>query len=159
MAELPLSVALAALIHDNKILLIRRAKGDYVGMWGLPGGKVEKDEHLSRAAVREIFEESGIESEFRGHLGFVSEHLVENGNVTQHFLLHVCELAPKTTEIRSGDEGKLEWFPLCGIGGMKEKIIPSDYLMIEKIVRNRESNYFDCVMEKIGDGYVLKKFV
>lgn len=158
MAELPLSVALAALIHDNKILLIRRAKGDYVGMWGLPGGKVEKNEHLSRAAVREILEESGIESEFKEHLGFVSEHLVENGNVTQHFLLHVCGLSPKTTEIKDGDEGKLEWFPLDGIERMKEKIIPSDYLMIEKIVRNRESNYFDCVIEKIGNEHVLRRF-
>lgn len=159
MTELPLSVVLAALIHDNKILLIRREKGDYVGLWGLPGGKVEKSEHLSQAAVREILEESGIESEFKGLLGFVSEHLVENGNVTQHFLLHVCGLSPKTIEIKNGDEGKLEWFPLDGMERMKDKIIPSDYLMIEKLILKKESNYYDCVIEKMGNEHVLKRFV
>jgi len=92
MGDLPLSIAISALIKDNKILLIKRKKGDYVGLLGLPGGKIEKGEHVGEAAVREILEESGIACEFRNHLGFVSEHLVENGEVSNHFLLHVCEL-------------------------------------------------------------------
>ena len=71
MKELPLSVVIAALVKDNKILLIQRARGSYVGYWALPGGKIEKQEHLSQAATREILEESGIQSEFKEHLGFV----------------------------------------------------------------------------------------
>jgi len=39
MKELPLAVAISALIKDNQILLIKRLKGDYVGLLGLPGGK------------------------------------------------------------------------------------------------------------------------
>jgi 8-oxo-dGTP diphosphatase len=108
MKELPLAVAISALIKDNKILLVKRLRGDYIGFLGLPGGKVEKNEHLSEAATREILEESGIESEFKNLLGFVSEHLVENGNVLQHFLLYICELDPKTTEILNDTEGKLD---------------------------------------------------
>ena len=42
MKELPLAVAISALIKDNQILLIKRLKGDYVGLLGLPGGKIEK---------------------------------------------------------------------------------------------------------------------
>ena len=42
MKELPLAVAISALIKDNKILLIKRLRGDYVGLLGLPGGKIEK---------------------------------------------------------------------------------------------------------------------
>ncbi|MGC9310495.1 MAG: NUDIX hydrolase [Candidatus Aenigmatarchaeota archaeon] len=60
MRERPLAVAIAALINENKILLIKRLKGDYAGFLGLPGGKVEKDEHVSEAAKREILEEAGI---------------------------------------------------------------------------------------------------
>ncbi len=158
MKEVPMSVAVAALISDNKILLIKRVRGDYVGFLALPGGKIEKHEHLSAAAIREIFEESGIDSVFKDHLGLVSEHLTENGKVLQHFLLHVCELEPKTTEILNDAEGKLSWFDLDQLAEMKDQVIPSDYLIIEKIVRTRGKTYFDCLVEKNGETYILKKF-
>lgn len=158
MKELPLSIVIAALIKDNKLLLIKRVKGDYIGLLGLPGGKIEKGEHPSEAAVREINEESGIESDFKEHLGFVSEHLIEGGEVAQHFLLHICELLPKTSDILNDQEGKLEWFDLDKLLDMKDKIIPSDFLMIEKLIKNREKGYFNCVIEKIGDEHHLRKF-
>ena len=158
MKELPLAVAISAVIKDNQILLIKRLRGDYAGLLGLPGGKVEKNEHLSEAATREILEESGIESNFKSHLGFVSEHLIENGNILQHFLLHICELEPKTTDILNESEGKLAWFNLDDIQKMKESIIHSDFLIIEKIVKNRGKVYYNCTVEKNGDNYFLKKF-
>ena len=158
MKELPLAVAISALIKDNQILLIKRLRGDYVGLLGLPGGKIEKNEHLSEAAIREILEESGIESDFKNYLGFVSEHLIENGNILQHFLLHVCELEPKTANILNDSEGKLAWFNLDDLQNLKDKIIPSDFLIIKKIVKNREKGYYNCILERNGDNYFLKKF-
>ncbi|RLJ02217.1 MAG: hypothetical protein DRP10_02010 [Candidatus Aenigmatarchaeota archaeon] len=154
----PLPVVISALVQNDKILLIKRIRGEYVGLFGLPGGKIEKEEHLSEAAKREILEESGIESSFKNYLGFVSEHLIENGKILQHFLLHICELEPKTTEILNDSEGKLDWFHLNHLPNFKEKIIPSDFLIIEKIVKNKEGNYFNCILEKSGDNYFLKKF-
>ena len=158
MKELPLAVVISAVIKDDQILLIKRLRGDYVGLWGLPGGKIEKNEHLSEAAIREILEESGIESNFKNHLGLVSEHLIENRNVLQHFLLHICELEPKTIDILNDSEGKLAWFNLDDLQNLKGKIIPSDFLIIEKIVKNREKGYYNCILEKNGDNYFLKKF-
>lgn len=160
--ERPLAVVISALIRDDgKILLIKRAKGDYAGLWGLPGGKIEKEEHLSEAAVREIREESGIDSAFVSFFGYVSEHLLgPDGKVESHFLLHLCELSPKkNAEARSGKEGELKWFELDKLpeGG----IIPSDFLIIEKMVkhRNEESHYYNCVIERTSAGeHVLKKF-
>lgn len=158
MKELPLAVVICVLIKDNKILLIKRIRGDYVGFFGLPGGKIEKNEHLSEAATREILEESGIKSEFKNHLGLVSEHLIENNSIIQHFLLHVCELKPESMNILNNSEGKLAWFDLNDLNNSKDKIIPSDLLMIENLVRNKKKEYYDCVIEKIGDGHFLKKF-
>lgn len=156
--EKPLAVAIAAVIKDNKILLIKRIKGDYVGLWGLPGGKIEKDEHFGNAARREIMEESGIDTEFQKYLGLVSEHLIEDGKIMQHFLLHVSRLFPKMMDIAGGSEGMLEWFELDSIGKKKDLIIPSDLLMIEKMAVGEEGNYFECVIEKSGDSHMLKKF-
>ena len=156
--DLPLAVAISALIKDNKILLIKRAKGDYAGLLGLPGGKVETNEHLSQAAIREILEESGIKSIFKKHIGFVSEHLIENKEISKHFLLHVCELEPVNTKISSNSEGRLAWYKLNDIQKIKDKIIPSDLLMIEKMIINKEKEYYDCVIEKEGNEYKLKEF-
>lgn len=157
--EKPLSVVVAAVIHDGRILLIRRRRGDYVNLWGLPGGKVERDEHLAEAAVREIGEEAGIASRFKAYLGLVSEHLVEGDRVTAHFLLHVCELTPLTTHVANDTEGALAWFPLDGIDEMREAIIPSDYLMLEKIIKGRSGGYYECVLKKVGEHYRCEKFI
>lgn len=159
MKEFPLPVAIAAVIKDNKILLHKRIRGDYVGFLGLPGGKIQRGEHPSDTAVREIFEESGIKSAFKNHLGFVSEHLIENGEILHHFLLHICELEPEGTDIKiNTKEGSLDWFELNDIQNIKDQIIPSDFLMIKKIVLNKEKNYYICIIEKVGDAHILKQF-
>ena len=58
-------------IHDNalKVLLIRRAQEPYAGMWALPGGFVEIEESLRRAAWRELREETGVSASFLEQLG------------------------------------------------------------------------------------------
>lgn len=157
--ELPLSVAISALVKNGKILLIKRLRGDYVGMLGLPGGKIEKHEHMSAAATREILEESGIKSSFKRLLGLVSELLMEDNQVLQHFLLHVCELEPESTEILVDAEGALDWYALADLEALKGQIIPSDFLILEKLVKTQEKNYFECVLEKSGEEYLLKQFI
>ena len=45
---------------DGKLLMINRNKPPFMGMWNAVGGKVEKNETPEDAAIREVFEESGI---------------------------------------------------------------------------------------------------
>lgn len=63
-ANLPtLLVAAVALVNlDNQILLTQRPQGkSMAGLWEFPGGKVEKDELVETALIRELAEELGIE--------------------------------------------------------------------------------------------------
>lgn len=47
--------------QDDKILLIRKARGPYLGMLDLPGGSPENQESCEETLVREIKEETGFE--------------------------------------------------------------------------------------------------
>ncbi|MBI4152054.1 NUDIX hydrolase [Candidatus Woesearchaeota archaeon] len=158
MNQYPLAVAIAALIHNEKILLIKRVKGSYIGFWGLPGGKIEKNEHVSDAAIREIKEETGIPCQFKEHLGLVSEHLTEKKEVVQHFLLHLCRLHPQTAQFVESNEGALAWFELKELPQHQDEIIPSDYAIIENMVLRKGKNYYNCVVEKLGNQHAILQF-
>lgn len=152
------SIVLAVVVKDNKILLLKREKGDFVNLLALPGGKVEANEHVKDAAIREFEEESGIKSDFKEYLGCVSEILIENNTIVANFILHLCELIPKSTNILNSVEGEMNWYDLDSLYKIKERIIPSDYEMIRNFILNKNNKYFDCIEEKIGDKYYIRKF-
>nr|WP_205520603.1 NUDIX domain-containing protein [Propylenella binzhouense] len=55
----PVAATIAAVFHEERILLVRRANPPDAGRWGFPGGKIEAGEPIETAAVRELFEETG----------------------------------------------------------------------------------------------------
>jgi 8-oxo-dGTP diphosphatase len=152
------SIVLAIVIRDNKILLLRRKKGNFINLLAIPGGKIEENEHIRDAAKREFLEETGIEYDFKEYLGCVSEILLENNEIKFHFILHLCELSPKTDLILNDIEGIPNWHDLDSLDEIKEEIVPSYYEMIKNFVFNRDKKYYDCVEEKIGEKYYIRKF-
>lgn len=52
-------IAFIAIEPKPTVLLLRRAEGDHVGTWALPGGKIEDKETPIDAARREAREELG----------------------------------------------------------------------------------------------------
>jgi 8-oxo-dGTP diphosphatase len=54
---------------EVQVLLIKRAEWPHTGKWAIPGGFVEIDESLKRAALRELREETGVKAGVLEQLG------------------------------------------------------------------------------------------
>lgn len=67
--QLPIQGASACVWRDGKVLLIQRARPPGVGLWSLPGGKVKMGETALAAAIRELFEETGVRAELSHLIG------------------------------------------------------------------------------------------
>lgn len=121
---------------EERILLIQRRKPPYAGKWALVGGKVEFGETLAQAAVREVREETGLESEFVAVRGVVNERMAPHSTGAEagagHFLLFVCAVNAPSGDAREQAEGKVAWFTLGELEQMHEmgEVVPSDYAMI-----------------------------
>jgi len=150
-------IVIGSAVRDGKVLLIKRERGHFPGLWGLPGGKVEFGEHIDQAIIREIREETALEAKFAGLHGVVSEHIIEKGEVGEHLLLFVCNIECEG-EHRSGGEGELKWFDLESIDRLKDLMIPSDYFMVEEMVKGGKSGGFVSNIVKDGSIYTLKEF-
>ncbi len=154
----PVPGIVSAVLKGSQVLLLKRNKEPFAGLWALPGGKIEFGEHICEAAVREIKEETNLDTGFENFRGVVSEHVRENGNVRHHFLLFVCTLRFRGGVPVSGPEGELEWFNLNELDGIKEGLVPSDYFILKEMVLKKGESHYKSIIEKTGDRYRQKVF-
>ena len=143
-----INVVIGIITYEDKILLIKRGRGDFIGLYGLPGGKVEECEHIDTAIEREINEELGLKLKFRRLLGTVTEIMHDKNSTT---ILYCCELLMDKNQKISNPEFEYEWFSKQELVN-SNSIIESDKIMIKSFYNNRESNYIklDCYTDEAG---------
>ncbi len=92
-------------------LLIQRGQEPFMGMWAYPGGFVDEGETAEQAAVRELWEETGVHS-------IQLEQLFTDTNPNRDprgWIISVVfyALAHPGVEIKPGDDARLvEWHPV-----------------------------------------------
>jgi 8-oxo-dGTP diphosphatase len=59
----PIPAAIAVVVRDTQVLLVRRANPPDAGLWGFPGGRIDPGEPLFDAAIRELAEETGVSAD------------------------------------------------------------------------------------------------
>lgn len=88
----------AVVVHDGRVLLVRRGKEPLRGRWVVPGGTVEAGETLQEALVREVREETGLTVR-PGEVVFVFDRILrEEGEVRYHYVIvdYLCEYVSGT---------------------------------------------------------------
>ena len=104
------------------LLIGRRDLKDQTGqrlLWSLPKGHIEEGETPEQAAIREVHEETGIESEISKALGVIDFWFMAGGKrihkTVHHYLFKEVggTLTPQITEV---DE--VGWFPLNEVVGL-----------------------------------------
>ncbi len=108
-------VALAGENRENlKILLIKRGRPPFNGMWALPGGFVDLDEELEETAARELEEETGLNKVSFKQIGAYGKV----GRDPRHRTITIAYLAILNQEakIKGGDDAtEAKWFPVEGL--------------------------------------------
>lgn len=101
----PFLAVSAAIIHEGRVLLARRAREPAHGLFTLPGGVVEAGETLAEAAMREVEEETGLLIEPGGIAGYRDLiHRDTDSNVERHFVILAVVARLVGGTIRLGEE-------------------------------------------------------
>lgn len=101
-----IELTVLCLVHrGGELLLQNRVKQDWHG-YAIPGGHVEPGESIVDAVVREMREETGL-TVLAPRLCGVKQFPIEGGR----YLVLLFETEAFTGELRSSDEGQMEWVP------------------------------------------------
>jgi ADP-ribose pyrophosphatase YjhB (NUDIX family) len=132
--ENPLPVACAIVVNDKReVLLVKRRKDPYKGMWCLPIGFAESGEEIKGAALRELEEETGITGEI---VRLIDVDTIEN-DYYGSLAIVTYEVKQTGGKLRPGDDATdARFFPIT-------EVPPLAWSSNEKAVRLYLDLYLD----------------
>ena len=122
----------------SRILMCKRVKEPYLGLYNLVGGHIEKDESGEDAAYRELFEETVI-----GRDGIELKHLMDFTYYNQDCYVEVWCGRLKSEMPVWGEENPLEWLTLEG-----------DFFTMERFAGEGNIGHMIEQVKQFGEGFL-----
>lgn len=136
--------------NAEKILLLNKEKGWWMGSWNGVGGKIEAGETPEQGMVREIYEETGLVIPNVHNLGTVTWQTNEEIGGMYIFLADLPSQQQLITPTRFNHEGVLDWKSIPWILNPKNKGIPDNIPYFLPSMLEGKCRHYHCVYnEKI----------
>lgn len=130
------------LLNDKKILVTKYKKGNRIGFYDTPGGKIEEGETSAQAAIRETKEETGLDVK---NLKYKGNMIVEYPNRIFDFDIFVG--SDYEGQLQEFEENTVEWIEIPELL-QKEKIL-SNLIILESFL----------IKSLIDDTYNLEMYI
>jgi ADP-ribose pyrophosphatase YjhB (NUDIX family) len=100
----------AVIVHEGRVVLVKRGSPPLQGEWSLPGGVVELGETLRAAAEREAHEETGLIVKAGEVLEVLDRIIPGEGGPQYHYVLIDFLCIVERGELRAGgDAADVKW--------------------------------------------------
>jgi 8-oxo-dGTP diphosphatase len=105
-----IGVGAVLLDKQNRVLLIKRGTAPAIGLWSIPGGRLEPGESLADACRREVVEETGIGIEL-GPIIAVAERAIQGFHYVIIDFLASLKAPGAHTPCTASDVSDARWVP------------------------------------------------
>ena len=123
-------VTLVFLRKDDRLLLAMKKRGFGVGLWNGVGGKVDANETITQAAIRECYEEIGVMPKNLQPAGYIQ--FLEPLNPSFEHRCHVFVTDTWEGEPIESEEMRPEWFLASNIP--YESMWPADAIWLPHLI-------------------------
>jgi len=146
-----LGVAGVVINSEGKWLVVKKTYSGLKGVWSLPAGFVQIGETADEAVVREVAEETGIQCEVSGLIGFRTG--VIRGEISDNMAIFYCTPTPaeQSITIQEMELSEAQWLTV-------EEIVQSGKasVMLEEMACHELINHQLFKKEGINPGDVFE---
>lgn len=117
----PVASVLGIVVHDEKVLLVRRINPPDAGKWGYPGGWIDPGETMAEAAIRELFEETAIRAQAQCVFNALDAFdYTEDGTLRRQFVMIavLCRWI-SGVPVAGDDATETAWFPISSLAQLE----------------------------------------
>ncbi|WP_051569377.1 NUDIX hydrolase [Alkaliphilus transvaalensis] len=130
-----ITVVGCVICNKNKILMIQQGKNHIRGLWNFPSGKLEKNERIVDAVVREVEEETGYKVELSGLIGIYNFFSEANEQIIM--VCYVGKVKGGNLEHDNEEIIDAKWLSTSEISQLRDEEL-RNHSLIRKIINDLE---------------------